>query len=78
MWCTIVLRHTGVMTEETLEQAAKAFWRAHRTAERRKDALFEEIRTAYKDPDIKTVTIERISGFSREHIRRIANAEDDS
>lgn len=61
------------MTQEDLEAAAKAYRRAERTAEQRKQALFEEIRTAYNDPSIKTVTIAEVTGFTREHVRRIAN-----
>ena len=70
-----MLRHTGVMTQENLEKAAKAYRRAERIAEQRKQALFEEIRAAYNDPDTKTVTIAQVTGFTREHVRRIANSE---
>lgn len=63
------------MTQEDLDKAAKAYRRAERIAEQRKQALFEVIRAAYDDPDIKTVTIANITGFTREHVRRIANTD---
>lgn len=59
------------MTLEDLVAAAKAYRRAERIAEQRKQELFGQIRAAYEDPSIKTVTIADTTGFTREHVRRI-------
>lgn len=71
----MMLRHTGAMTQEELVAAAKAYRRAERIADQRKQELFDEIRAAYNDPSIKTVTIAEITGFTREHVRRIVKSQ---
>jgi CRP-like cAMP-binding protein len=59
--------------EVDLERAARAYRRAQDAAERRRLELAEVIAKA-GSTGMKQVDIVRITGYTREHVRRIVNA----
>jgi hypothetical protein len=65
------------MTTEELVDAAKKFRNAETAMKRRRDELFEKIRTAFVEADgeLSKSEIARITGYTREHIARILGDE---
>lgn len=56
--------------ETSLTEAARAFRRAERTAEQRREELAAAIVQADKD-GMRQVDIVKVTGYTREHVRRI-------
>lgn len=62
----------SVMTSD-LERATRAYHRALAAVDKRRDELAEAIATS-AEAGIRQVEIVRITGYTREHVRRIVNA----
>lgn len=65
---------TEPMTDEQLAESMRAYRRAERLLETRREELFESIGRAVTERGVRQADVARQTGWTREHIRRICNA----
>lgn len=65
---------TEPMADEQLADSMRAYRRAEKLLETRREELFEAIGRAVTERGIKQADVARQTGWTREHIRRICNA----
>ena len=62
---------TLFVTDEKVERALRAYRRAEQTLDRRRQELADAIAEAIVERGVRQVDVVRITGYTREHIRRI-------